>query len=78
MITRGGIWCSIIDFLFDCPHARTTFPRRRRDRCGHYTWPVRHYVACLKCGREIPHRLFDPGEGTKPQRPLRNAEEANV
>jgi hypothetical protein len=39
---------------------------------------VRHYVACLECGREIPHRLFDPGEGTKPQRPLRNAEEANV
>jgi len=43
-------WLSwILAYLFDCVHPHTTWPRR--DRAGFA------YVACLKCGRELPYSL---------------------
>lgn len=46
--------------IWDCAHARTTFPQRPRNgRAGS------EYVVCLKCGREMSYdwaRMKQEGE----------------
>src|SRR5262249_20077113 len=39
----------ILGYVFDCVHARTTWPHRNRAGAV--------YVACLGCGRELPYSL---------------------
>ena len=39
----------IFDYLFQCVHLRTTWPRRNRAGLT--------YVCCLDCGRELPYSI---------------------
>lgn len=58
----------LMEFLFGCPHERTTFPLTRRvARSGERR---QTYVACLDCGREFPYNWqemrIETGEASHP------------
>ena len=42
---RRGLW-GLANLLCGCSHGKTTFP---------ITLQSRAYVACLECGRHLPH-----------------------
>lgn len=63
----------IIDYLFGCTHAHTTFPQARKDRTGNVIRPVRNYVACLDCGCELDYWLLDQQDVLEPAQARRQA-----
>jgi hypothetical protein len=47
------------EFLFGCPHARESWPMRRRDRRGRFQVHRPSYRVCLDCGHERDYTLLD-------------------